>query len=177
MASRGTGSVVWITGLPSSGKSLLATRVFERLSLENVPSCVLDGDAVRAAMHPTPGYDESGRVSFYTTLAQLAALLARQGLVVLVPATANRRAFRDAARTAAPHFVEVFVDVPLDVCRARDAKGLYEKAQAGDVSDMPGADAQYETPLAPDVVAVGGEDAAACERVVAAVKKARGVAR
>jgi adenylylsulfate kinase len=176
MGSGGTGSVVWLTGLPSSGKSLLATRVFELLSQQNVPSCVLDGDEVRAALSPAPGYDEQGRRSFYATLGQLAALLAGQGLVVLVPATANRRAFRDAARDAAPHFVEVFVDVPLDVCRSRDAKGLYEKAQAGEVADMPGADANYETPSAPDVIAAGGEDAAARERIVAIVKRARDVA-
>ena len=113
-----SGVVVWFTGLPSSGKTTLAGRVARALAAAGRAHCVLDGDAVRAALVPPPGYDAASRAAFYATLARLAALLARQGLVVLVPATAHRRAFRDDARALAPRFVEVFVSTDVDTCRA-----------------------------------------------------------
>lgn len=159
------GVVVWLTGLPSSGKSSLARRVLESLQAANIGACMLDGDAVRAALHPSPGYTDEARRDFYTTLAELAALLARQGLAVLVPATANRAAFRAAARELAPRFIEVFVDVPLATCIARDAKGLYAQARHGEVEELPGLGQSYEAPTAPDVIARGGRDVEACERI------------
>ncbi len=166
MTTEAKGTVVWLTGLPSSGKSLLAARVHAALRERGVPTCTLDGDAVRGVLHPTPGYDETARLHFYATLGELAALLARQGLVVLVPATANRRAFREAARGAAPRFIEVFVDVPLETCETRDAKGLYARARSGSLAEMPGRGVAYEPPLAPDVVASGGKDAEAASRIL-----------
>ena len=116
------GGVVWITGLPSSGKSSLAAAVHERLLAGGIASCVLDGDDVRQALVPTPGYTPQQRNDFYRTLAVLAVMLARQGLVVLVAATAHRRAHRDQARAATPHFLEVYVNTPLDECERRDTK-------------------------------------------------------
>lgn len=162
-----SGVVVWLTGLPSSGKSTLARRVAERLRPQG-PAVVLDGDEVRAALVPAPGYDESGRDAFYETLARLAALLAGQGAVVLVPATAHRRAFRERARALAPRFLEVFVDTPEAECRRRDAKGLFARAPPG----LPGAGVDYEAPLRPDLV-VTPEDATPEERVAAAVRACR----
>lgn len=152
------GAVIWITGLPSSGKSILARRIFDRLRAAGAPAVVLDGDQVRAALDPRPGYDPESRARYYSTLARLAALIARQGLVVVVAATANRRAFREHARALAPRFLEVFVDVPLEVCARRDTKGLYAAARRGAVTELPGIGSGFEPPLAPDVVASGGED-------------------
>ncbi|HEX2568520.1 MAG TPA: adenylyl-sulfate kinase [Polyangia bacterium] len=154
------GVVVWFTGLPSSGKSTLAEAVRQRLLAADRACVLLDGDDVRAALVPAPGHDEAGRTAFYRTLAQLAALLAQQRLIVLVAATANRRTYREEARRLAPRFVEVFLDVPLATCQARDAKGLYARAAAGELSQLPGAGAAYEPPPAPDMVARGVEDAA-----------------
>jgi adenylylsulfate kinase len=165
------GAVVWFTGLPSSGKSTLARAVQERLAAAGRSAALLDGDEVRDAMVPRPGYSAAEREAFYASLARLAALLARQGLVVLVAATAHRRVFREEARGLAPRFAEVFLDVPEEACRARDAKGLYAKAAAGDAASLPGAGIAYERPLAPDVLARGGEDAAAVEAVLAWVQK------
>jgi adenylylsulfate kinase len=128
---------------------------------------MLDGDDVRAALRPQPGYDDASRSHFYATLMNLAAMLASQGMAVLVPATANRRSFREAARELAPRFVEVFIDTPVEVCAERDAKGLYARAKDGDIADMPGVGASYERPEAPDVVARGGEDEGAVERIIA----------
>ncbi|MFT3917648.1 MAG: adenylyl-sulfate kinase [Anaeromyxobacteraceae bacterium] len=155
------GAVVWVTGLPSSGKSTFARALHDRLRRLGTPALVLDGDEVRAALSPTPGYDEEARAAFYATLADLAALLAGQGLVAIVAATASRRAFRARARARAHRFVEVFVDVPAEVCAARDPKGLWSAARAGHAPDLPGAGARYERPEHADVVARGGEDAEA----------------
>ena len=160
------GLVVWITGLPSAGKSALAHRVWHKLCQENHPACVLDGDAVRDVMHPTPGYDPASRDAFYATLGGLAALLARQGLVVIVAATAHRRAYRDNARSMAPRFAEIYVNVPLEQCAQRDAKGLYAAARDGQPSHLPGIDVEYEAPEAPDVVALGGYDDEAVTKIL-----------
>lgn len=159
--SRRCGVVVWLTGRPSSGKSTLAAEVHRLLDDEGVPVVLLDGDEVREALVPKPGYDIAGRAAFYSTLAGLASLVARQGYVVLVPATAHRRAYRDDARARAPRFVEVYVDTASETCARRDTKGLYRKASSGEVSGVPGADLEYEVPTRPDVVASGGHDAAA----------------
>lgn len=165
-----TGTVVWITGLPSSGKSTLAARVVERLRADGMAAALLDGDQVRGALDPRPGYDPESRSRYYGTLARLAALLARQGLVAVVAATAHRRAFRARARAVAPRFIEVFVDVPLEVCAARDTKGLFAAARRGTVTELPGVGSGFEPPLAPDVVADGGEDATAPAVVAALVR-------
>ena len=161
-----SGAVVWLTGLPSAGKSTLAKRLLERLRLEAAQAALLDGDEVRDALVPRPGYTSKERDAFYATLGRLSALLARQGLTVIVAATAHRRTYRDAARALSPRFVEVWLDVPADVCRERDAKGLYASAARGAAPDLPGAGPDYEPPKAPEVVARGGEDASAVEKIL-----------
>jgi adenylylsulfate kinase len=157
--------VVWIDGLPSSGKSTLARHLARRLGRAGRPSLLLDGDDVRAALVPPPGYDPPARDAFYETLAGLAALAASQGLVAVVAATSSRRAHREAARRHWPALLEVFVDVPLEVCAGRDAKGLFALASRGEIAALPGAGEPFEPPDAPDVRARGGEDAEAVEEV------------
>ena len=164
-----TGAVVWVTGLPSSGKSTFAARARDRLCAAGLPTCVLDGDEVRAALSPPPGYDEPARDHFYATLANVAALLAAQGLVVLVAATAHRRAHRAHARAVAPRFFEIHVATPSAECARRDTKGLYAAAARGAIRDLPGRDAPYEPPESPLVVAGGGHDEDAVERLVLAL--------
>jgi adenylylsulfate kinase len=159
-----TGAVVWLTGLPASGKSTLAARLATRLRESRRAVLVLDGDDVRAAMVPSPGYDEAARDGFYGTLANLAALAARQGLIALVPATAHRRRWRALARAAAPRFVEVHVATSLDECRRRDPRGVYARA---DLTAVPGVGVPYEAPDAADVVAPTGDDPVAADRVLA----------
>ncbi|HEY6002505.1 MAG TPA: adenylyl-sulfate kinase, partial [Anaeromyxobacter sp.] len=97
---------------------------------------------------------------------RLAALLARQGLVVVVAATANRAVHRDRARALAPRYVEVHVATPAAECQRRDPKGLYAAAQAGLVAGLPGLDAAYEAPPSAEVTASGGEDDRAVDRVM-----------
>jgi adenylylsulfate kinase len=158
---------VWVTGLPGAGKSTLAARIAEGVSRAGGPCAVLDGDVVRAALGRPAGRGAAERDAFYAALAGLAALLARQGLVVLVAATAHRAAHRDRARAVAPRYLEVHVATPIAECARRDPKGLYAAARAGLAAEVPGVDAAYETPVAPDVVATGGEDLAAVDRVLA----------
>ena len=165
-----TGVVVWFTGLPSSGKSTLARSVAAELAAGGLRPCILDGDEVRAALVPTPGYEPGARDDFYTTLGNLAALLADQGHVALVAATAHRAAHRERARSAAPQFLEVHVATDLDECERRDAKRLYARARRGELTAVPGVGEPYEVPEAPDVVAPHGDDPAAVTAVVAAVR-------
>lgn len=163
-----SGTVVWFTGLPASGKTTLSRELHERLRRVGVAACVLDGDVMRGLLSPRLGYSDEERLEFYTTLARLAAELARQGLVVLVPATAHLRAYREHARRLAPLFLEVWVATPLSECQGRDPKGLY--ATAGTVpGHLPGVDLPYEEPTHADVLASGGEDPVAIERLLSAL--------
>jgi adenylylsulfate kinase len=160
------GVVVWVTGLPSSGKSTLAEDLLQVLRARGGLACLLDGDQVRESLRPSPGYSAAERADFYETLARLAALLARQKLVVIVAATAHRRAFRERARELAPAFLEVWVDTPPDVCAERDSKGLYAASQVGATRNLPGAGEVYEPPTHPDLVAHGGSDSDVIQRLV-----------
>jgi adenylylsulfate kinase len=158
-----TGAVVWFTGLPASGKTTLALAVRDRLPR---PPVVLDSDELRAALGAT-GYTAAERDAFYASVGALAILFARQGHVVLVAATAPRRAYRDAVRTAVPRFVEVWVKTSPQECEARDVKGIYAQARAGAAPDVPGIGAAYEPPLRPDIVAEGGGDDTTADAIVA----------
>jgi adenylylsulfate kinase len=168
------GLVIWITGAPSSGKSTLAERLHEDLVRRQLRCCALDGDDVRDALVPRPGYSEAERAAFYETLARLAALMAGQGLVVIVSATAHERRYRATARALAPRFLEVFVDVDAAERERRDAKGLYARAREGGLAGLPGADLEYERPEAPDIVANGGLDQGAVQAIAEQVGPAGG---
>jgi adenylylsulfate kinase len=165
------GAVVWITGPPAAGKSTLAALLSARLRAAAIPCAVLDGDQVRAALGRPAGRGEAERDDFYLALARLAALLAGQGLVAIVPATAPRRVHRDRARTLTSRFVEVQLETPPEECARRDPKGLYAAARAGRAPGLPGAGVAYEPAVAPEVAARGGEDLAAVEAVVARVSQ------
>jgi adenylylsulfate kinase len=158
-----SGIVVWFTGLPASGKSTLANRVRDRIAPHR--SCiVLDSDTLRDALGVTT-YGATDRDAFYRSLGNLAALIARQGHLVLVAATAPLRTHREHARVLAPRFFEVWVRTPLAACEERDVKGLYARARNGDAPTLPGLGAPYEPPLDPDVTADGGFDEAAAKAI------------
>jgi adenylylsulfate kinase len=117
-------------------------------------------------LHPTPGYTSTERDDFYLTLGNLAIELAEQGLVVLVPATANRKLYRDRIRARAPRFIEVWMTATLDECRFRDAKKLYAQFADGKLRGVPGEDTIYEAPQFSEVTADGGDDDAALLQIV-----------
>jgi adenylylsulfate kinase len=176
---------VWITGLPASGKSTLATELAQQMRDIGIDLTVLESDALRklfstsssgvgepagskkaaerrtAAIRPVGPmlrYDEQDREYFYGALAFIGHVLTEHGIVVIFDATANRRSYRDRARNQIPLFAEVFVDCPLDVCIRRDPKGIYRKAREGQASQVPGVQTVYEPPEHPDIVIRGDRD-------------------
>jgi adenylylsulfate kinase len=142
---------VWLTGLPASGKSTIARALLAELQQRDLRPAWLESDALRALLTPQARYDDAERDLFYETLAHLGAFLVQRGVPVILDATANRRAYRDAARQRIARFAEVFVDCPRELCEARDPKGLYARARQGAVASLPGAQAAYEPPLAPEL--------------------------
>lgn len=163
------GAVVWFTGLPASGKTTLARRVQAQLVRDARPAVLLDSDELREVLE-APSYAPGDRDRFYRALAGLAVLLARQGTLVLVAATAPHRVDRDRARQAlagdpaGAAFVEVWIKTPLAACEARDPKGLYARARRGEARELPGVGVAYEAPQAAEVVVEpGGEDAAVAD--------------
>jgi adenylylsulfate kinase len=143
---------VWLTGLSGSGKSAIARELVRLLHELGVEVSVLESDVMRTQLTPFPRYDEKDRDFFYSSLADFGISLVEKSRPVIFDATANRRAYRDAARKRIARFAEVFVDTPLEVCAARDPKGLYRKANT-----LPGVQAPYEPPLAPELVVHGAE--------------------
>jgi len=146
---------VWLTGLSASGKSAIARELLRLLHERGVEAALLESDALRTQLTPYPRYDESERDLFYATLAHLGAFLAQHGRPVVFDATANRRRYRGEARRQIARFAEVFVDTPLEVCAARDPKGLYRAAREGKSATLPGLQAAYEAPEQPELVVRG----------------------
>jgi adenylylsulfate kinase len=168
-----TAFVVWLTGLPASGKSTVARALATELAGKGIRAAVLESDAVRREITPVAAYGEAERDAFYATVAYLARMLVLHGVPVIVDATANRRVYRDRAREAIPRFLEVHVRCPLAVCRARDPKGIYRRGAEGTAKNVPGVSAPYEPPLRPEVVVDGERDdpAVAAGHIVSALEK------
>jgi adenylyl-sulfate kinase len=145
------GFAIWLTGLPSSGKTTIAHALQDLLAERGIPVQLLDSDELRTSLTPHPQYSPEERDWFYAMIAFLAELLTTNGVNCLIAATASRRAYRETARSRVARFAEVYVDCPLEVCRARDAKGLWRQAHQGKITSLPGMNAPYEPPEAPDV--------------------------
>jgi adenylylsulfate kinase len=160
---------LWITGLPASGKSTFTAALKHLLSERGIDAAVLESDVLRQVLTPHPCYDEAERETFYRQMAFIGTLLTQHGVPVIFDATANRRQYRDQARLQIPHFLEVYVDSPLEVCTARDPKGIYRAAGAGKASTVPGLQSLYEPPEHPEIVVHGDRETpeAAAQRVIA----------
>jgi len=146
---------VWITGLPASGKSTIASALAREMSSRGVDVAVLESDVLRGVLTPRATYTDEDRETFYHALAHVGALLVTHGVPVIFDATANRRVYRAYARAPIDRFVEVYVDCPLEVCMARDPKGLYRRATSGEAAAVPGLQSPYEPPDDPDLVVSG----------------------
>jgi adenylylsulfate kinase len=148
------GVTVWLTGLPSSGKSTIARALEKRLLDEGRKVEVLDGDVLRTHLTRDLGFSREDRDENVRRIGFLAHMLSRNGVTVLVPVIAPYRAARDEVRALHEdgRFIEVYVSTPLDVCSERDVKGLYAQQRAGDLTGLTGVDDPYEPPLEPDVV-------------------------
>jgi len=163
------GATLWLTGLASAGKSTLARALAERLAEKGRAVEVLDGDEMRRQLSAELGYSKQDREANVARIGFVAALLARHGVLVLVPAIAPYRAGRDAVRgrheAEGLGFFEIHVATSLEACRARDVKGLYALQRAGRLAGLTGVDAPYEAPRAPDL-RVPTEDGWSVERSV-----------
>jgi bifunctional enzyme CysN/CysC len=162
--------VLWFTGLSGAGKSTIANLVDRKLNAEGRHTYVLDGDNVRKGLNKDLGFTAADRVENIRRIAEVAALMADAGLIVL---TAFISPFRDEramarARLAEGEFIEVFVDTPLALAEARDVKGLYRKARRGELANFTGIDSPYEAPLAPELRIDSATESAeaAAERIV-----------
>ena len=145
------GFAVYLTGLPSSGKTTLAQAIRDVLSQAGISVQVIDSDEMRLILTPHPTYSSQERDWFYEALAFIAALLVNNGINVIIAATAPLRAHRQAARARIDRITEVHLSCPVEVCRARDPKGLWEQADAGKIKTLPGAGAPYEPPESPEM--------------------------
>ncbi|HEX8805255.1 MAG TPA: adenylyl-sulfate kinase [Acidimicrobiales bacterium] len=149
------GATVWFTGLSGSGKSTVAVEVERVLVAAGRPAYLLDGDNLRHGLNADLGFSAADRTENIRRVGEVARLFADAGVVALVPVISPYRTDRDRARAvheaAGLRFVEVFVDTPLDVCEARDPKGLYARARAGEIRGFTGIDDPYEPPVAPDL--------------------------
>lgn len=163
---------IWITGLPASGKSTLTRALTDELRGEGVDIAVLESDALRQALTPHPHYDEAERETFYRQMVFIGALLTRHGVPVIFDATANLRRYREPARREIPRFLEIFVDSPLEICMARDPKGIYASGAKGASSSVPGLQSPYEPPEHPDLVVRGDRESSrdAAARVMALLR-------
>lgn len=143
-----SGGVLWLTGLPGAGKSTLAQGLHRELRKHEVRSVVLDGDHLRSGLNRDLGFSCRDRFENVRRVAEVAALLADAGLIAIVALVSPLAAMRAQARQiVGQRFRELYVSAPLDVCEARDPKGLYRKARAGELPEFTGVSAPYETPV------------------------------
>lgn len=146
-----TPAVIWLTGRPASGKTTIARNLWGALQARDIPVLWLDSDDLRPFLTPNATYSTDERDSFYAALGHLAARAAYGGAWVVVSATASLRSHRDAVRARVPRFIEVWVDCPEAVLRARDPKGLYAAADRGELTRLPGIGTPYEPPTSPEL--------------------------
>ena len=145
--------VIWFTGLSASGKSTIAGALEQILTQQGYHTYLLDGDNIRHGLCKDLGFSDADRKENIRRVGEVARLGADAGLIILAafisPFRSDRRIVRDILPDG--QFVEVFVDAPLNVCKQRDPKGLYEKAERGEIKMFTGIDSPYETPEAPEV--------------------------
>ncbi|MEO6712095.1 MAG: adenylyl-sulfate kinase [Mycobacteriales bacterium] len=150
-----SGATLWFTGLPSAGKTTLATAVAEQLRAAGRPVELLDGDEVREFLSKGLGFSREDRETNVTRIGYVASLLAAHGVTVLASVISPYAASRDKVRALhgerGADFVEVYVATPVDVCSERDVKGLYAKQRAGELTGLTGVDDPYEAPTSPEI--------------------------
>ncbi|MEN6407431.1 MAG: adenylyl-sulfate kinase [Thermoguttaceae bacterium] len=193
-----SGCVVWLTGLSACGKSTVANLLDHKLHSMGVHSFVLDGDNIRHGLNAGPGmlkeqhgeefakrfglgFSAQDREENIRRIGTVAKLFCDAGLIAITAFISPYRVDRDRVRAMLGQgdFVEVFVDAPIEVCEARDPKGLYQKARAGQLKGFTGIDDPYESPLTPELVldAAGQSAAALADQLLAYLEKTGKIAK
>lgn len=146
---------MWFTGLPSAGKTTLATALADRLRGQGRAVEILDGDAVRPVLSPELGYSKADRDANVARIGWVASRLAAHGVLVLASVVSPFAQARDGVRAvheqAAMPFLEVHVATPVQVCAERDVKGLYARQRTGNLANLTGIDGEYEAPARPEL--------------------------
>ena len=159
---RQRGCTIWLTGLPSSGKSTTGFTLEHELIKRGYLAYVLDGDNIRHGLNKNLGFSAEDREENIRRIGEVAKLFADAGLITMTSFISPYRKDRDQARKlhddSGLNFIEVFVDTPLEVCESRDPKGLYKKARQGDLKGFTGVDDPYEPPLKPEVIVKPAEN-------------------
>jgi adenylylsulfate kinase len=154
------GWCVWVTGLPGSGKSVVSEALLRLLNRKGINAQVLPSDALRKVLTPRPTYSLDERDIVYATLVYIAKLLTQNGVNVVIDATGNLRRYRENARKQLSHFIEAYLECPLEVCMEREAKRgktyyapkqIYINALKGKAPTVPGIGQPYEEPLNPEI--------------------------
>ena len=146
------GFTLWFTGLSGAGKTTLGQRLEHELRARGLRVELLDGDVVRTHLSKGLGFSREDRDTNILRIGFVCGLLSRNGVVAIATAISPYRETRDRVREQIGHFVEVYLDCPLDECVRRDVKGLYRKALAGEIKEFTGVSDPYEPPLSPEIV-------------------------
>ncbi len=172
------GAIIWFTGLSGSGKSTLAHAVEEALHQRGCRTFVLDGDNVRHGLCQDLGFSTADRIENIRRIGEVAKLFMESGTIVLTAFISPFRADRERVRGMVGHgdFIEIYCDTPIETCEARDTKGLYEKARAGQIAEFTGISSPYEAPEKPELaVNTGKDELDACVRQVVDEMAQRGI--
>lgn len=149
------GCTIWLTGLPSSGKSTIGFSFEHALVQQGRLAYVLDGDNIRHGLNKNLGFSAEDRAENIRRIGEVAKLFADAGVITITSFVSPYRADRDGVRQlhaeAKIPFIEVFIDTPVDICAERDPKGLYKKARAGEIKNFTGVSDPYESPMNPEL--------------------------
>jgi adenylylsulfate kinase len=151
----GRGATIWLTGLPSAGKTTTAMALADRLAARGTGHEILDGDAVRPVLSPELGYSRADRDANVARIGWVASRLAHHGVVVIAAVVSPFAGARNDVRArheGQARFFEVHIATPVEVCAERDVKGLYARQRTGEVAGLTGIDDEYEPPLRPELV-------------------------
>src|SRR5580698_7606807 len=148
-----SGGVIWLTGLSGSGKSTIAVELEHELFKAGRQAYILDGDNIRHGLCSDLGFSPRDRTENIRRIGEVARLFADAGIICIAAFISPYRGDRDLARKIAQpgKFIEIYLNVPLEVCEQRDPKGLYARARAGEIKDFTGISAPYEPPLKPEI--------------------------
>ena len=146
--------LIWFTGLSGSGKSTLAVQLEAALHAQGFKTYLLDGDNIRSGLNKDLAFTDEARVENIRRISEVCKLFLDAGVVLLSAFISPFKADREQVKgiVGKEHYIEVFVDAPLEVCEQRDVKGLYKKARTGEVKNFTGISSPYERPAHPDIV-------------------------